>query len=453
MERGTSSINSLLHYLVFSITPTIIDIIIAIVYFAVSFNIWFGLIILVTMALYLSGTIFVTEWRTKFRRTMNSADNEQRTRGVDSLLNAETVKYYAMEEWETNQYREAIVKYQTEEWLTSASLVLMNLLQSFLMNGGLLSLALYCCWLVSDNDLSVGDFVLLIVYFAQLMGPLDWLGTLYRVIQDAFINMENMFDLMNEKIEIVDSENAMEFSANNKSPEIKFDMVSFGYTPEREVLKDINITIESGTTTALVGASGCGKSTVAKLVLRMFEAEQGKITFDGRNIKDITQASLRKAIGVVPQDTVLFNDTVMFNIKYGRIDATDEEVIEAAKLAEIHDSILCFPEGYQAKVGERGLKLSGGEKQRVAIARTLLKDPPIMIFDEATSSLDSNTEANIQTAIKRASASRTCLVIAHRLSTVVTAEQILVLDTENQGQGCNIVERGSHHQLLELGGR
>jgi len=447
MDRGTNSINSLMQYLFFSILPTILDIVIAIVYFGVAFNIWFGLIILLTMCLYLASTIFITEWRTKYRREMNKADNDQRTTSVDSLINAETVKYFSMEAWEVNRYKDTILRYQVEEWKSSASLILLNVFQGFVMNGGFLGIALYCAYLVSDKELTVGDFVMLGTYFQQLMGPLNWLGTLYRVIQESFVNMENMFDLLNEKVEVSDKFKALTFVREGVSPEVTFNSVDFSYDPAKPILKGVSFSIPSGTTTAMVGSSGSGKTTIGKLLVRMYDVKDGAITFNGVNVSDFTQASLRKSIGVVPQDTVLFNDTIRYNIRYGRMEATDEEVEEAATLADIHTAILGFPEGYDTVVGERGLKLSGGEKQRVAIARTLLKKPGVMLYDEATSSLDSTTEKNIQKAIIAASSRKTVLVIAHRLSTVVNSEQIVVMD---QGE---IVEKGTHQELVEKNGK
>jgi len=447
MDRGTSSINSLMQYLVFSILPTIADIVIAIIFFGVAFNIWFGVIILATMVMYLASTILITEWRTKFRRKMNTADNDQRTTSVDSLLNAETVKYFSMEAWEVNRYKDTILKYQVEEWKANASMVLLNVFQGFVMNGGFLGIALYCAYLVSENALTVGDFVLLGTYFQQLMGPLNWMGTLYRVIQESFVNMENMFDLMNEKVEVSDKLKALTYVSRKESPEINFENVEFSYDPAKPVLKGVSFRIPSGTTTAIVGASGSGKTTIGKLVVRMYDVKEGAITFNGVNVSDYTQFSLRNSIGVVPQDTVLFNDTIRYNIRYGRVEASDQEVEEAAVLAEIHSAILGFPDGYDTVVGERGLKLSGGEKQRVAIARTLLKQPGVMVYDEATSSLDSTTERNIQEAIIAASSRKTVLVIAHRLSTVVNSEQIVVMD---QGE---IVEKGTHQELVDNNGK
>jgi len=447
MDRGTGSINNLMSYLVFNIFPTIADVLIAIIYFAFAFNIWFGVIIIITMVIYLASTILITEWRTKFRRSMNTADNEQRTTSVDSLLNAETVKYFSMESYEVNRYKEKILSYQDEEWRSSASLIMLNVFQSFVMNGGLLGISLYCVYLVSDKELTVGDFVLLGTYFQQLMGPLNWLGTLYRVIQESFINMENMFDLMNEKVEVADKIKPLTLVKRQSSPEIKFENVTFRYVADKPVLSNVSFSVLPGTTTAIVGASGSGKTTIGKLLARLYDVNDGVVYVDGRDVQDYSQTSLRQNIGVVPQDTVLFNDTIRYNIKYGRITASDEQVEEAARMADIHNSILNFPDGYDTVVGERGLKLSGGEKQRVAIARALLKEPMMMLYDEATSSLDSDTERNIQQAIIAASNRKTVIVIAHRLSTIVNSDQIVVLD---QGQ---VVEMGTHQELLDKEGK
>jgi len=448
MDRGTSSINNLLQYLVFSIVPTFIDIGIAIIYFCVEFNYWFGVIIFLTMALYLTGTIMITEWRTKFRREMNLKENDQRTKGLDSLLNAETVKYFSMEDWETERYKNSIELYQVEEWKTNASLTFLNLVQMVVLNGALVALALYCSYLVSEERvLTVGDFVLLGTYFMQLMTPLNYIGTLYRIIQESFVNMENMFDLMNEEMDVHDLPDCKPYKKTERPPSVEFFSCDFHYTHCKPVLKNVSFKIEPGTTTALVGSSGSGKTTVAKLLLRMFDVKRGKVMFGGEDVKSFSQSSLRQAMGVVPQDTVLFNDTIKYNIKYGNMDATDAEVEEAAILADIHDTILEFPDKYETMVGERGVKLSGGERQRVAIARTLIRKPSLMIFDEATSSLDSTTERHIQSAIERASKERTSLIVAHRLSTIVRAEQIVVMD---QGQ---VIEKGNHRELVEKGGR
>ena len=448
MERGTNSINNLLQYLVFNIIPTMVDIVVAIVYFCIAFNLWFGLIILIAMILYLASTVMITEWRTEFRRKMNLMENEQRTRGVDSLLNAETVKYFAMESWEAQRYEEAILKYQKEEGKTSASLSLLNIVQCFILNGALLALSLYGAFQVWQGELTVGDFVQIGSYFMQLMSPLNWIGTLYRVIQESFVNMENMFELMDEEVEVKDLPTSKPFVPSDNPPQIEFHQVSFSHNETKPVLQDLSFQVPSGTTTALVGTSGSGKTTIAKLLFRLFDVDSGKITFDGENIRNFNISSLRSFIGVVPQDTVLFNDTIMYNIRYGKISATDEEVKTAAKLADIHEIILGFPDGYETLVGERGLKLSGGEKQRVAIARTLLRDPKVMILDEATSSLDSQTERSIQEGLDRLAkeGQRSVVVVAHRLSTITRAEQILVLE---QGE---IVERGNHEGLISKQG-
>jgi len=447
MDRGTSSINKLLEYLVFNIIPTLIDIVVATVFFGLYYNIWFGLIVFIAMVLYIGITVIITEWRTKFRRKMNLMENDQRTKGMDSLLNAETVKYFSMESWETERYRTSITKYQVEEWKTYASLSLLNITQTLILNGALLALSLYCVWMIWEEVLAVGDFVLVIGYFTQLMQPLNWIGSLYRMIQESFIDMENMFDLLNQEVEVRDLAGSEPYKKGVKAPDIEFENVNFSHNGSKPILQNISFTIPGGTTTALVGTSGSGKTTISKLVVRMFDVDSGLILFDGQNIKTFTKSSLRDCIGVVPQDTVLFNDTVKYNLKYGKMDATDEELKAVAILADLEKTISRFPEGYSTMVGERGLKLSGGEKQRVAIARTLLKNPNVMIFDEATSSLDSNTERNIQAAIDSASKERTTLVVAHRLSTITRAQQILVLD---RGR---VVERGTHPDLVMMGGK
>jgi len=322
------------------------------------------------------------------------------------------------------------------------------MVQMVVLNGALVALTLYCSYLVSEERvLTVGDFVLLGTYFMQLMTPLNYIGTLYRIIQESFVNMENMFDLMNEEMDVQDLPDCVPYKKTDRPPAVEFFSCDFHYTHCKPVLKNVSFKIEAGTTTALVGSSGSGKTTVAKLLIRMFDVKKGKITFGGEDIKSYSQASLRQAMGVVPQDTVLFNDTIKYNIKYGNMDATDAEVEEAASLADIHDTILSFPDKYETMVGERGVKLSGGERQRVAIARTLIRKPSLMIFDEATSSLDSTTERHIQSAIERASKERTSLIVAHRLSTIVRAEQIVVMD---QGQ---VIEVGNHRELVEKGGR
>uniref|UniRef100_A0A8C5Q543 ATP binding cassette subfamily B member 6 (LAN blood group) n=1 Tax=Leptobrachium leishanense TaxID=445787 RepID=A0A8C5Q543_9ANUR len=409
VDRGTSSINSLLSYIVFSIVPTIADIVIGIIYFTSSFNAWFGLIIFLCMTLYLTLTIIITEWRTKYRRDMNTSDNEAKSRAVDSLLNFETVKYYNAEDYEVNRFNDAIVKYQVSEWKVNATLAFLNQTQNLIIGLGLLAGSLLCAYFVTENKFKVGDYVLFGTYIIQLYTPLNWFGTYYRMIQNSFIDMENMFELFAEDQEVKDVVNAPELRFH--AGKIEFENVHFSYLDGKEILRDVSFSVMPGQTVALV-----------------------------------LQASLRSHIGVVPQDTVLFNDTIRNNIRYGRVTASDREVEEAAMAADIHDRIVSFRDGYDTQVGERGLKLSGGEKQRVAIARTILKSPQIVLLDEATSALDTETERNIQASLARVCANRTTVVVAHRLSTVINADQILVL---KDGQ---ILERGRHEELLTKGG-
>uniref|UniRef100_A0A8C6ZCR6 ATP binding cassette subfamily B member 6 (LAN blood group) n=1 Tax=Nothoprocta perdicaria TaxID=30464 RepID=A0A8C6ZCR6_NOTPE len=405
---------------------------------------WFGLIIFMCMSLYLTLTILITEWRTKYRRDMNTRDNEAKSRAVDSLLNFETVKYYNAESYEVNRFNEAIRKYQVSEWKVSASLGLLNQTQNLVIGLGLLAGSLLCAYFVTEHKLQVGDFVLFGTYIIQLYTPLNWFGTYYRMIQTSFIDMENMFELFNEEQEVKDAVNAGDLRL--EAGRIEFENVHFSYVEGKEILHDVSFSVMPGQTLALVGPSGSGKSTIIRLLFRFYDVWGGCIRIDGQDISQVKQASLRAHIGVVPQDTVLFNDTISNNIRYGRVSATDEEVQEAARAADIHDRILSFPDGYSTQVGERGLKLSGGEKQRVAIARTILKGPRIILLDEATSALDTETERNIQASLAKVCAHRTSIVVAHRLSTVVGADQILVL---KEGR---VVERGRHEELLQKGG-
>ncbi|XP_067890865.1 ATP-binding cassette sub-family B member 6 [Heterodontus francisci] len=444
VDRGTSSINSLLSYIVFSIFPTIADIIIGIIYFTTNFNAWFGLIVFVCMTLYLTITIVITEWRTKYRREMNTRDNEAKSKAVDSLLNFETVKYYNAESYEVNRFNDAILKYQVAEWKTSASLALLNQTQNMIIGLGLLTGSLLCAYFVTEKKLQVGDFVLFGTYIIQLYTPLNWFGTYYRMIQSSFIDMENMFELFREEQEITDDINAADLAF--KVGKVEFDDVYFSYIDGKEILHGISFTVPPGHTVALVGPSGSGKSTIIRLLFRFYDVRGGCIKIDGQDISKVKQSSLRSHIGVVPQDTVLFNENIKNNIRYGRVTASDEDVEEASRASDIHEQIITFPEGYDTQVGERGLKLSGGEKQRVAIARTILKAPQIVLLDEATSALDTQTERNIQASLARVCTNRTTIVVAHRLSTVVNANQILVL------QDGRIVERGRHDVLLAKGG-
>ncbi|XP_034664606.1 ATP-binding cassette sub-family B member 6, mitochondrial [Drosophila subobscura] len=444
MDRGTDSINNLLNYIVFSITPTILDLLVAVAFFIYAFNWWFGLIVFLTMFLYIASTIAITEWRTKYQRRMNMADNEQRARSVDSLLNFETVKYYGAENYEVDCYREAILKYQKEEFLSMLTLNMLNTAQNIILCLGLLAGSLLCVYLVVQHQtLTVGDFVLFSTYLMELYMPLNWFGTYYRAIQKNFVDMENMFELLREDEEIVDAPGCAPLLTAGGG--IEFSNVTFGYTPEKIVLRNVNFTVPAGKTVAIVGPSGAGKSTIMRLLFRFYDVQTGAILIDGQNIKLVQQQSLRKAIGVVPQDTVLFNNTIFYNIEYAKLGASDEAVYEAARAADIHEKILSFPDRYETKVGERGLRLSGGEKQRVAIARTLLKAPIIVLLDEATSALDTHTERNIQAALARVCANRTTIIVAHRLSTIIHADEILVL------QEGSIVERGRHEQLVQRG--
>uniref|UniRef100_A0A8C8JNQ6 ATP-binding cassette sub-family B member 6 n=1 Tax=Oncorhynchus tshawytscha TaxID=74940 RepID=A0A8C8JNQ6_ONCTS len=412
IDRGTSSINSLLSYIVFSIFPTIADIVISIIYFITYFNAWFGLIIFVCMFLYLTLTIIITEWRTKYRRDMNTQDNNTKSKAVDSLLNFETVKYYNAENYEVNRFEDAILKYQTSEWKTQASLAFLNQTQNLIIGSGLLAGSLLCAYFVQEGKFKVGDFVLFGTYIIQLYTPLNWFGTYYRMIQNSFIDMESMFKLFTEEEEVKDMVNAGNLLY--KLGKVEFENVYFNYTDGKEILKDVSFTVQPGQTVALVGQSGCGKSTILRLLFRFYDVQGGCIRIDGQDISKVKQVSLRAHIGVVPQDTVLFNDNIRDNIRYGRISASDHEVEEAAIAADIHEKIQTFPEGYDTQVGERGLKLSGGEKQRVAIARTILKAPQIILLDEATSALDTQTERNIQASLTKVCSNRTTIVVAHR---------------------------------------
>lgn len=444
IDRGTSSINSLLSYIVFSIFPTIADIVISIIYFITYFNAWFGLIVFVCMTLYLTLTIIITEWRTKYRRDMNLQDNNAKSKAVDSLLNFETVKYYNAESYEVGRFEDAILKYQASEWKTQASLAFLNQTQNLIIGSGLLAGSLLCAYFVTEGKFQVGDFVLFGTYIIQLYTPLNWFGTYYRMIQNSFIDMESMFKLFEEEEEVKDQVNAGNLLY--QLGKVEFENVYFSYTNGKEILKDVSFTVLPGQTVALVGQSGSGKSTIIRLLFRFYDVQGGCIRIDGQDISKVKQSSLRAHIGVVPQDTVLFNDTIRDNIRYGRISASDQEVEEAAMAADIHDKILAFPDGFDTQVGERGLKLSGGEKQRVAIARTILKAPQIILLDEATSALDTQTERNIQASLAKVCTNRTTVVVAHRLSTIIGADQILVV---SDGR---IAERGRHEELLLKGG-
>uniref|UniRef100_A0A8R1I3J9 Uncharacterized protein n=1 Tax=Caenorhabditis japonica TaxID=281687 RepID=A0A8R1I3J9_CAEJA len=441
MDRGTSSVNNILNYILFNVVPTIADIVIAVIFFFAAFNAYFGIIVFATMALYLATTISITEWRTKYIREANEMDNATSAIATDSLINYETVKYYGNERFEVNRFKKSIENYQHVEWKTQASLAFLNSLQNAIIGCGMMGGSVFVVYMiVHEKTLTVGDYVLFTNYLLQLYTPLNFFGTIYRVIQKAFVDMENMFDLLNDEVEVKDLPHALPYKDPRGTISVK--NLSFEYNTGLPVIKNISFEIGNGQTVALVGSSGSGKSTLIRLLFRLFESTDGSIEFDGQDVRDYTMHSLRQQIGIVPQDTVLFNDTIMYNIRFGRPNATDEEVIEAAKAAMIHEKITSLPEGYATMVGERGLKLSGGEKQRVAIARTILKKPQYIFLDEATSALDTPTERAIQKCLEKLCKSRTGVVVAHRLSTVVNADLILVLD-----KGI-ILERGNHKQLL-----
>ena len=449
IERGTRGIQSLISYSLYSILPTLIEFCLVLGYFAYSYDIWFAAITLVALVLYIAFTIVVTEWRTHYRRTMNDMDSKANQKAIDSLLNFETVKYFGNEAFEAQRYDENLLRYQTAAVKSQKTLAVLNLGQQTIIAIGLVLILWRATLGVVNGSMTLGDLVLVNTLMIQLYIPLNFLGVIYREIKQALTDMDRMFSLLNTEKEITDSPDAKALKIHNRSlgPDIRFEHVSFHYEANRQILRDISFNIPAGTITAVVGQSGAGKSTLARLLFRFYDVQKGAILIDGQNIEEVTQASLRKAIGIVPQDTVLFNDTIGYNIAYGNPSATIEEVHEAARAAQIDGFIKRLPEGYETQVGERGLKLSGGEKQRVAIARTLLKKPAMLIFDEATSALDSKTERAFQEELLNLAKNRTTLIIAHRLSTIVHADQILVME---HGQ---IVERGTHLDLLAADGR
>lgn len=444
IERGTKGIDFLLRFSLFNIFPTIIELALVCVILAYAFDIRYSLITAGTVVTYMVFTFTVTEWRTRFRRQMNDLDTEANTKAVDSLLNYETVKYFGNEEHEAQRFDRSMKGYEGAAIKTTTSLAVLNVGQTLIFSIGLTVLMLMAAQGIADGVLTVGSFVMINAYLIQLYQPLNMLGTVYREIRQALIDMETMFALLQVPAEISDKPNASDLEVAGGA--LEFDEVSFHYDPDRPILDRISFRVPAGRTLAIVGPSGAGKSTVARILFRFYDISGGVVRIDGQDIRDVRQSSLRAAIGMVPQDTVLFNDTIRYNIRYGRPEASDAEVEEAASLAQISTFIDSLPQGYDTRVGERGLKLSGGEKQRVAIARTILKNPPILVLDEATSALDTHTEREIQAALRSISKDRTTLIIAHRLSTVVDADEILVLD---RGR---VVERGRHAELLALGG-
>jgi ATP-binding cassette subfamily B protein len=449
IERGTRGIQSLISYSLYSILPTMVELGLVLGYFVWAYNYLFALITLIALVLYVIFTIVVTEWRTKYRKRMNELDSRAHQRAVDALINFETVKYFGNEEYESKRYDENLHRYREAAIQSQRSLAVLNVGQQTIIATGLILILWQATIGVSNGSMTLGDLVLVNVLMIQLYIPLNFLGVIYREIKQALIDMDRMFKLLGTDREIADQEGAQDLVIKNQSlgPHIQFHDVSFSYERNRQILKSIDFEVLPGKTTAVVGHSGAGKSTLARLLFRFYDVTKGSIEFDQQNIQAVKQKSLRACIGIVPQDTVLFNDTIAYNIAYGRPGASQEEIESAAKAAQIHDFITSLPDGYNSAVGERGLKLSGGEKQRVAIARTLLKNPSFLIFDEATSALDSETERAIQKELMALAKNRSTLIIAHRLSTIIYADQILVMD-----DGC-IIERGTHDELLSLGGR
>jgi len=444
VERGTKGIEFLLRFMLFNILPTLIEILMVC---GILWNLYgwrFAAVTLLTLVAYIAWTTFITEWRTQFRRAMNDTDSDANTKAIDSLLNFETVKYFGNEDHEARRFDTALQRYEDAAVKSGSSLAFLNIGQGTIIATGVTIAMIMAGHSVIDGNMTMGDFVLVNAYLLQMFMPLNFLGFVYREIKRSLTDMETMFQLLAENPEVEDSPNATEL--NIDGGHVVFNSVTFDYDPRRPVLADVSFHVPSGGTVAIVGASGSGKSTISRLLFRFYDITGGTITIDGQDIRDVTQESLRRAIGMVPQDTVLFNDTIYYNIAYGGPEASPAQVEDAARLAHIHDFIMDLPDGYQSTVGERGLKLSGGERQRIAIARTVLKNPQILIFDEATSALDSRTEQGILTAFREVSKDRTTLTIAHRLSTVIEADEILVLS------GGAIVERGRHPDLLATDG-
>ncbi|GAB3432370.1 ABC transporter ATP-binding protein/permease [Massilia solisilvae] len=440
IERGTRGVSSLVSYSLFSILPTLVEIALVLGYLALHYDVWFTVITAVALVVYIAFTVTVTEWRTHFRRTMNDLDSKANTRAIDSLINYETVKYFSNEDYEARRYDQGLQKYESAAVRSQTSLSLLNSGQSLIIATAVTLILWRATQGVIDGKMTLGDLVLVNSFMIQLYIPLNFLGVIYREIKQSLADMERLFSLLEQNREVADSPGAQPLRTHGAR--VAFSHVEFSYDPKRQILFDVDFAIPAGTTTAVVGHSGSGKSTLARLLFRFYDVNQGAISIDGQDIRSVTQESLRAHIGIVPQDTVLFNDTIEYNIAYGRPGASKEDIVAAARAASIHEFIETLPDGYATMVGERGLKLSGGEKQRVAIARTLLKNPDILIFDEATSALDSKSEQAIQEQLKEIAKNRTTLVIAHRLSTVADAQQIIVLD---HGR---IVERGTHQSLL-----
>nr|WP_297356033.1 ABC transporter ATP-binding protein/permease [uncultured Caldimonas sp.] len=445
IERGTRGVHSLISYSLYSIFPTLIEVALVLTLLGVKFDAWFAWITIAALTVYIAFTIVVTEWRTKFRKTMNELDSNAHTKAIDSLLNYETVKYFNNEDYEARRYNESLEHLRLAKLKSQSTLSLLNTGQQLIIATALVAMLWRATQGVVAGTMTLGDLVMVNAFMIQLYIPLNFLGVIYRELKQALTDLEKMFTLMEREREIDDAADASDLTVHEGT--VRFEHVSFGYDGNRPILHDVSFEIPAGRKVAVVGPSGAGKSTLARLLFRFYDVTAGRISIDGQDIRAVTQGSLRRHIGIVPQDTVLFNDTVEYNIAYGRPGATRQEVEAAARAAHIHQFIVSTPKGYDTMVGERGLKLSGGEKQRVAIARTLLKNPPILIFDEATSALDSANERAIQAELASAARNKTALVIAHRLSTVVDAHEILVMEAGR------IIERGTHSQLLAQGGR
>ena len=445
IERGVKGVDFLLRFMLFSIIPLIIELtLVAIILFLV-FDIWYLVVVVTTITLYMWFTFTVAEWRVKIRKEMNKQDTEANQKAIDSLLNFETVKYFNAEKVEAARYDESMKQYEAAALKTSYSLSFLNVGQAFLITAGLVAVMIMAAIGVQNGSLTVGDFVMVNAYMIQITMPLNFLGTVYREIRQALVDMSEMFELLAQAPDVIDSKNAYDLCVTEGR--VDFKNISFGYERNRVILKNFNLSVKSGQNVAIVGTSGSGKSTIGRLMFRFYDINEGELLVDGHNITDVTQSSLHSQIGIIPQDTVLFNDTIYYNIAYGSLNADEDSVIAAAKSAKIHNFISNLPDGYKTTVGERGLKLSGGEKQRVGIARTLLKNPPILLLDEATSSLDTETENDIQENLYAMLKGRTVISIAHRLSTIANNDLIVVLE---HGE---IVESGNHKELLEMKGR
>ncbi len=444
IERGTRGVSSLVSYTLYSILPTLVEITLVVTYLLINYDVWFGIITVVALVSYIGFTVVVTEWRTHFRRTMNELDSKANTRAIDSLLNYETVKYFGNEGFESRRYNESLKRWEEAAIQSQTSLSLLNSGQSLIIAAAVSLILWRATAGVLAGEMSLGDLVLVNAFMIQLYIPLNFLGVIYREIRQSLADIDRIFNLLEQNREIADSSHAKPLQL--KGAHVRFENVRFAYDARRTVLDGLSFDIPPGHTVAVVGESGVGKSTLARLLFRFYDVDAGSISIDGQDIRSITQKSLRSAIGIVPQDTVLFNDTIAYNIAYGKIDADQVEIKQAAKAAHIDHFIETLPDGYETKVGERGLKLSGGEKQRVAIARTILKNPALLIFDEATSALDSHSEQAIQEELRSLASQRSTLIVAHRLSTIVHAHCILVMS-----KGA-IIERGTHEELLQLGG-